>query len=433
MCKPGTPTAERPLGWGGSAVSLVVPVDRPVRRSRVSSRAPYDDPVRIDRRTRAERETWTAYAYLSTFGFLLYGLGSLTPYLRDQLRLTDAQAALHATAVALGTVSAGVFADRVERRLGRVKAGRLASGLVAAASALLAIAPTLPLTLLAAFMLGAGGGAILATVNLVLGRRGGSHAETLVARANVWSTAASLLAPVVIASLAATAVGGRAVALLPIAVLGILELRGGQVLESVSVTRPARLPASFWVAWLYVVLVVAIEFSYVVWGSTIVERRTGVSRELATGIVGAFVAGMLVGRLALAAGLARHWGARRWMQVGLLVAGAGGGIVWLSTEPALSTAGLLVAGAGTAGLYPLGIPAALARAPGAPLSAGARMTLASGVALLAAPLVLGVISDLFGIVAGWPLVIALCGAALLVLRAIPPVPGAASPAASPSS
>ena len=70
------------------------------------------------------RETWTAYAYLSVFGFYLYAIGALTPYLRDELHLSAAQAALHPSALAIGMVSAGTIADALERRLGRRWAGR---------------------------------------------------------------------------------------------------------------------------------------------------------------------------------------------------------------------------------------------------------------------------------------------------------------------
>jgi hypothetical protein len=54
-----------------------------------------------------QRETWTAYAYLSVFGFYLYAIGALTPYLRDALGLTDVQAALHPSAMAVGMVGRG--------------------------------------------------------------------------------------------------------------------------------------------------------------------------------------------------------------------------------------------------------------------------------------------------------------------------------------
>lgn len=378
------------------------------------------------------RETWTAYAYLSAFSFLLYALGSLTPYLRDELGLSDAQAALHSTAAALGLASAGVLADAVERRLGPRAAGGLASAMLALAAGLLAIAPMLPLTLLGGYLLGTGGGAVLSTVNRILGQGGGPRAAMLVLRANVWSIGVAFLAPMTIAWLATTLLGWRASLALPLAVLAILELRGGQAVQpmaSASTAAPAsgRLPGSFWLAWGFVVLSVAIEFSYVVWGSSVVAGRTGSTREVATAVGGLFLVGMLVGRIVLATGLVRRVRTGRWIDGGLALVAIGSVVLWLSQAIAVSAIGVVVAGLGTGVLYPLGIPAALAQARTAVLAAGARMTLASGVAILAAPLVLGLVSDAVGVVAGWPLVVALAGAAWLLHRLTPAPPGAAEP------
>ena len=55
----------------------------------------------------------------------------------------------------------------------------------------------------------------------------------------------------------------------------------------------------------------------------------------------------------------------------------------------MSGAALFVAGLGVAGLYPLGVAAALAAAPGRLTLAGTRLTLASGAAILVAPFALG--------------------------------------------
>ena len=73
-------------------------------------------------------------------------------------------------------------------------------------------------------------------------------------------------------------------------------------------------------------------------------------------------------------------------------------------------------GLGTASLYPQGLATALDRAGDGALAAGARLTLASGVAILAMPLLLGAVADTLGVVAGWPLVIALCAVAFALER-----------------
>src|SRR5512141_2471193 len=209
-----------------------------MRRGALAGRSAYDSDVDPESSgagsaNPGRRATWTAYAYLSVFGFLLYAIGALTPYLREELRLSAAQAALHPSALAIGMVSAGAVADALERRLGRW-AGNLAVGLLVVSGSALAAAPALPVTLAGAFGLGVGGGAVLSEVNQVLGRPGGLGPEVRFARANTWSMLASFFAPVSIAALAVSPLGWRAVPLLPLAVPAVLELAGGLSAGSVA-------------------------------------------------------------------------------------------------------------------------------------------------------------------------------------------------------
>jgi MFS family permease len=132
-----------------------------------------------------------------------------------------------------------------------------------------------------------------------------------------------------------------------------------------------------------------------------------------------FFGGMFAGRVTLSFGIGTGGNVRRATRIGLLLAGLGATVAWMSTVPLASAAGLFAAGVGVAGLYPLGIAAALATAPDQPARAGARLTLASGVAVLAAPLALGVVADATGVIAGWTLVIGLTVIALMLSRGLP--------------
>ena len=372
---------------------------------------------------RGRRVTWSAYAYLCVVGFLLYAIGALTPYLRDELHISAAAAALHASLLAIGVMAAGTTADAIERRLGRRNTGILATGLVVAGAVAVMVGGTLPVTLAGACAVGFGAGAMLVPLNLVLASPGGVVAETRFARANAWALLAALLAPLLIAAMAASALGWHAVLLVPIGAAIALQVAGGlpSAGRRAAPTGSRSLPRAFWIAWLYVVSVVSIEFAYVVWGSSVVAARTGVSRETATALATVFLAGMLAGRIALSAGLVGSARWRHWTDAALAIAAAGGVVVWLATTPVASAVGLFVAGIGTASLYPLGMATALERAGDAALAAGARLTLATGVAILTMPLLLGAVADNVGVVAGWPLVIGLCALAFVLLR-VPAAP-----------
>jgi MFS family permease len=128
---------------------------------------------------------------------------------------------------------------------------------------------------------------------------------------------------------------------------------------------------------------------------------------------------MLLGRLSQSLGLGTGRDVRRPAAVGVLLAIAGATIAWVSTVSALSGAGLFLAGLGVAGLYPLGVAAALAAAPAQPTLAATRLTLASGVAVLVAPLALGTIADALGVIAGWGLVVLIALVALILVARLP--------------
>jgi hypothetical protein len=200
-----------------------------------------------------------------------------------------------------------------------------------------------------------------------------------------------------------------------------LDLRAGARFDAVAEVAAVRgrLPSGYWLAWSFIVAAVAVEFSIVFWGATLIQRRTGVGTATATLLGGLFLGGMFTGRLGQSLGLGTAGSLRRPAAAGVLLAIAGASLAWVSSIAPVSAAGLFVAGLGVAGLYPLGVAAALATAPGQPSFAGTRLTLASGLAILMAPLALGAVADALGVVVGWGLVVGLGIVALVLVLGLP--------------
>ena len=136
---------------------------------------------------------------------------------------------------------------------------------------------------------------------------------------------------------------------------------------------------------------------------------------------------MVIGRLALSAGLPIAPANRPLLSVAAGVVLAGSAVLWVAPTVALAGAGLLLTGLGMSGIMPLGSTLALAQAPDAPIRASTRLSAAMGVAILLAPLVLGLASGAVGVLGAWLLVFALLGGALLVLWRVPALPPAAIP------
>jgi MFS family permease len=367
------------------------------------------------------RATWISYLYLAVWGYVLYGIGNATPYLRIDLGLSDFQAGLHASALAVGVLVAGVGADTIARWVGSRWLMDVAVAVLMVALGLVILAPSLPFSLTGAFLLGLGGGLVGTDVNIRLNRPSSVETRRLIGQANALSMVTAAAAPVVI-GLAVTGLHAWKVALfLPLAAFIALTVLRPRAAEASSSVRPprTRLPAAYWFAWALLVLCVSIEFSFVFWGSTIVGKRTGVSTADATLLASLFVVGMFAGRAAIGRGLGAGRASRGILAVGLCIVLVGSGLVWVSTVPILSGLGLFLGGLGTSPCWPVGLTAALQSAPKAPVSAAARSTLASGVAVLLAPSTLGLASDAVGVVGAWPIILALAIAALGVLAVTP--------------
>jgi hypothetical protein len=376
---------------------------------------------------------WPSYAGLAAVGYVIYGLGATGPYLRAQLGLSDAEVGLHSTALAIGLVLAGTLAAGLGRRFGERAVRGAAIAAIGVALPLLAAAPALAVTLVAAAFIGFGAGTLLGHINTALGAPGGRLARLRLARANVWAMIAAFVGPVVVAAGASFGPGWwfglvPALGLFGVVAIDLRSRRHVVAADPASVADGDGLPRSYWLAWAFLVAAISVEFSIVFWGATLVERRAQVTIPEATAIGALFLGGMFVGRLGLSMGLGAGHDTRRNAAAGLALAAVGAGLAWVSTAAVVSGIALFIAGLGVATLYPLGVAAALAGAPGQLSLAGNRLTLASGLAILVAPLALGAIADVTGVVAGWALVLGLAAVAFCLVRGLTRGPVAASSA-----
>jgi hypothetical protein len=362
---------------------------------------------------------WPSYVAQAAIGYVIYGLGAAGPYLRTQLGLSDDEVGLHSTALAIGLVVAGTLAAGLGRRFGETAVRGAAIAALGVAIPVLAAAPAVVATLGASLLIGLGAGTLLGHVNSTLGAPGGRLARLRLARANVWAMISAFVGPVIVAAGASVGPGwwlGLAPALVLLGVVA-LDMRSRRHVAAAAPSGSDRgsLPRSYWLAWTFLVAAISVEFSIVFWGATLVERRTHVSIPEATAIGALFLGGMFAGRLGLSVGIGAGHDIRRNAASGLVLAGVGAGVAWVSTAPIVSAVALFLAGVGVAILYPLGVAAALAGAPAQLALAGNRLTLASGLAILVAPLALGAIADATGVIAGWGLVLGLVAVALCLV------------------
>ena len=146
-----------------------------------------------------------------------------------------------------------------------------------------------------------------------------------------------------------------------------------------------------------------------VWSASFLEKVSGFERDSA--ILGSisFAIGMLSGRIAGTV-LIHRIGEFRLALMSLCLTLAGFFIFWLSPPAWLTLVGLGVTGLGIANLYATVMTLALAAAPDNQDRAAARISMATGSAIICTPLVLGALADNFGLFLGYLIVPLLIGA-----------------------
>jgi hypothetical protein len=374
----------------------------------------------MDEPLHSRRLIATAYLLMACQGFLVYAPGFITPFVERDLGVPRAFAAAPSALMAIGLMAGGLVTPALRRRVGSQGAIRTAVATMMVSALLLAV-PAIAAILLGAFILGSSIGSTIVFVNSSLGT--GIRGGTFLTRANLASMAGGLLAPLALA-FAATTVGWGWGMLVPVPFLALVLITipasaVRDVPQAAAGSRRARLPVGFWLCWTFMALTIAVEFSFVAWGSQVADLRAGLGIANATALAALYTLGMFGGRLLVGFGpvLAVH-------RVGTLRAGtamviAGAAILWLAGSPLAAGIGLLIGGLGLAPAYPLAASLALAQAPDLPVQASSRLTAASGVAILAAPMALGVVASGAGVEAAWLMVIGVLAVALAVAFRFP--------------
>lgn len=366
---------------------------------------------------RRDDVTWLMYGMLGFFNYLLSGLGPLMAVLRVELGFSYTVTSLHFSAFAVGMIVAGLVGDRCVSRWGRKAVFWAGAAGLSAGAVALTLAQQAGLTIASVLLMGSIGSLTLVLIPAVLADRHGAMRTMAIVEANILSAATGALAGLLIGAAQVTALGWRAAWLLALLIPLYLAYRYWRVplpplrRSSSQRTAAAPLPAAYWAYWLTVVLVVGVEYSLIFWGADFLVSA-GLSVGAAATTVSLFLWGMVAGRIA-GRQIAQRIATPRLLRLALGLAGGGFLLYWLSPSAILTVAGLFVAGVGVANLFPLAAALALGAAPGLSNEAGARLSFASGAAILAAPLLLGALAEAFGIWLAYTIVPCFIVAALL--------------------
>jgi predicted MFS family arabinose efflux permease len=334
------------------------------------------------------------------------------------LELTYAAISAHATVWAAGTVVTGVVYHRLARRLGRRRLLWSTGAATAVGATMLIFAESLAMTLAAAAVMGTAGTLMQACALAALADAHPRRRSRALVESTIGASLAAVTVPFVLAAAESAGPGWRVGWVVPI--LGLAALYGlwGRVVLPAG--RPGqtrgsdrRLPPAYWLLAVVVALGVAIEFCVVYFGPQLL-RASGVGVSQAAASLALFYGAELVGRV-IGAKLA-HPGREVRLLLGSLALAVGGVVVlWLAPVSELRLVGLAVSGLGVANFYPLALSLAVGAAGGLVDRANGRSQLLIGVAVMIAPLALGVAADRVGLVPAFVIAPVLCALMAVLL------------------
>jgi fucose permease len=368
------------------------------------------------------RFTWVAYLLLALYAYFLNIPGAITPFLRDEFHLSYTVSSLHFSAFAVGILVVGLAGHAIIRRIGRVQTLSVGATGAGVGALLLAFGRSPAITIGASFLMGCIGSLILAVVPTALSDEHGEMRAVAISEANVLSSLVSAMAPVFVGLLVTLQFSWRwaliSAALLSVLIGAVLFRRGRPQATQIDPDLPRRgLPSLYWVYWITLVLAVAIEFCMIYWTAAYMEKELNMPRASAAQAVSLFLAGMILGRL-MSSRMLRYFSARLVVFASILLGMAGFALYWSTTNALVGMISVAITGLGVASLYPLILSMAIGAVKGNEAQAGARATLASGVAILVLPLVLGRLADMIGLKSAFAVIAVMLVAVFLLMALI---------------
>jgi len=367
-----------------------------------------------------DRFTWLAYLSLAFYAYFLNVLGPITPFLKEELRLSYTVSSFHFTAFAVGILLIGLSGHLLVQRIGRWRSLWIGIIGMSLSTLLLLAGKSAIITIGASFLMGLVGSLILAIVPAALSDRHGELRAVALSEANMISSVVATAAPLMVGWFVHF-IGNWRLALGIAAFTPILMFlslgKGTSSAEASSVEVPTQgnepLRALFWVYWMTIVLAVSVEFCMIFWSADYLEHVLGMIKADAAQALSLFLAAMILGRIT-GGRLVQRFSTQAVITGSILIASIGFIVFWKTEKVFIGLSGLFITGLGVANLYPLILSLAIGAADGNTVQASARATLASGTAILALPLALGRLADAVGIRSAYGIVVVLLISVFLI-------------------
>ena len=346
------------------------------------------------------RLTWYAYLLSGYFTFIISLQGNIIPFLRDELRLSYAAVSLHPSALAAGMMATGLFTERAVAAFGRrwtclIGVAGCIGGLLAICAAGAAAA-----SIAGCALVGLTGGMLPGVVGGLLADLHRGARDQAFTECGAVTYACAITANLATGIAAGFAFGWRGALLFGVAcglLLVAIFFRDALPAPARRADQaPERVPAASWAFLIMLGLGVALEMTFLIWSPAYLEQVVGLPRAAAVTAAAAFPAAMLLGRWAGSVVVRRVAPAILYPAALCLIA-PGFLAFWGGFSASVAVFGLFLVGLAVALLYPLSLSFAVGAAGAAANAASARSGLASGAAVLTAPIALGALADQVGL------------------------------------
>ncbi len=359
------------------------------------------------RRIARDAYTWHLYLMLGLFGYHQAILGSITPFLRDEMRLTKVDIGWHFSLYAFGLFVAGQLVSILSRRFSNASIETVSVWLMIGLVLLFAIPMPMAGTLFGALGLGLSVGALQVTSQAAIAHRHGANRGIALTEGFVFGALGVFACPLFIGISIETGLDWRQTLVASAVLVGLVFFAS----RPLQASRPAmtdtigmqsavggqgRLPPALYLVLAMIFLGIATEWGIGFWGAQFLEVQLSVSATTGVTLMSVFFGGTVLGRL-FASRLLRAFELQTMLVATILLGGASVLLLWAVPIFAVVAVALAVAGMCLGNFFPLILSIANDVVPERPGAVSAGATQAVGFALLVVPLLLGRLGETIGL------------------------------------
>ena len=370
---------------------------------------------------------WIVATQTAIVNFYLGGFGPAQSLLRADQGTSLTVAGLHGTALGVAAIAAGYAFPHFAHRFGRTRSGWIGLSIFSAGLLIFVISPPVFLTLPATFITGFGTSIVINAMLTSMNHHYGKAAEIAIPKANGVSSVGFVLGTAMIGAIAIIFPSLWRVGLLlaiPVAIAVFVLGRDKESEDHVpdeAGRQSGKLSGVFWISWIGLVACIASEFAVSFWAAALLKDRVGSSAAISTAAVTAIGFGMIIGRW-YGPNIFRRLSLDGQLLLAISIQFLGFVAFWFSHSMPISLISLFTIGLGVSIQFALASIRLIAFSDGRPDLEIGRSSFAAGVAIAAAPFLLGVLGDNFGISRAYIMVPILIAISFVIVKFIPSNP-----------